>query len=147
MINNIRHIIFYFFLIYILLIPNYSYSKEIINILIKDKSYSVEIARLPLERRIGLMNRDSLPVNHGMLFVFEYERHLSFWMKNTKIPLDIAFIERDGTITEIQNMLPYSLKSIKSKFPVLYALELSKGSFHKIGALQGDKIIFPKGFK
>jgi len=141
------HIVNLFIISFIIFFSNFSYSSEKIDLIIKNNIFHVEVARVYSERQNGLMNRKYLPENEGMLFVFEYMRHASFWMKNTQIKLDIAFIDKDGIITEIKTMKPYSLKSVRSTYKILYALELNKGILIKIGAIEGDKVIFPKGFK
>jgi uncharacterized protein len=97
--------------------------------------FKVEIVRTPQERARGLMYRDSLPENQGMLFVFETEQRSSFWMKNTCIPLSVAFIDRNGKILEIRSMKPFDETPIVSQSnQVLYALETNLGWFadHKI---------------
>ena len=103
---------------------------------------SVEIADDPETRSQGLMHRDSLPENHGMLFVYPQEQILSFWMRNTKIPLDIAFIDGNGSILEVQQMEPHDEASHQSSQPAMYALELRLGWFadHAVGP--GDKVEF-----
>ncbi len=113
---------------------------------IKDAELSVEVARTPEEQQRGLMNRTSLGDRQGMLFVFEQDEHLSFWMKNTPLPLSIAFISREGKILEIVDMEPFSLKQIKSRNYCRYALEVKQGVFQDIGARIGDMIRFPEGF-
>ncbi len=104
---------------------------------------NVEIARTEEERKTGLMFRHSLEENHGMLFIFPRERLLSFWMKNTYIPLSIAYITEDGIIKEIYEMKPESLKPVHSRFAVKYALELPKGNFRKMNARVGSRVIIP----
>ena len=86
------------------------------------------------------MHRDSLAPDHGMLFVYEQEEHLSFWMKNTLIPLSIAFIDAAGKIVDIQDMMPLSEESKKSAYPARYALELNQGWFEKHGVRTGDAV-------
>ncbi|MFZ5806391.1 MAG: DUF192 domain-containing protein [Verrucomicrobiota bacterium] len=101
----------------------------------KDRALGVECARTPQERARGLMYRDALPLDQGMLFVFEKEQRVSFWMKNTRIPLSIAFIDRYGKILEIRSMKPFDETHIISRSDqVLYALETNLGYFsdHKI---------------
>ncbi len=107
---------------------------------LKDAKLKVEIADSPLKRAAGLMYRDSLSEDEGMLFVFFSPEKLSFWMKDTKIPLSIAFIDADGVISEIADMQPNDLTPITSKAKVSYALETNQGWFkeHKIKA--GDII-------
>jgi uncharacterized membrane protein (UPF0127 family) len=105
--------------------------------------FTVELARTPEERARGLMFRKSLPENRGMLFVYREDQHLSFWMKNTEIPLSIAFISKDGTIREIRNMEPFSLASVESKNAVRYALEVPQGNFSRLGIKPGDRFEIP----
>ena len=101
----------------------------------------VEIARTDEERARGLMYRDKLPDGKGMLFVFEYDQQLSFWMKNTYIPLSIAFIASDGRIIDIKDMQPLDLSSVQSSRPVRYALEVPRGWFSRVGVRPGDRVV------
>lgn len=94
---------------------------------------TAEVAATPQERAQGLMNRFSLQPDNGMLFVFERPEPLAFWMKNTFIPLSIAFIGADGKIINIEDMKPQSEESHWSKGPALYALEMKKGWFAERG--------------
>lgn len=111
-----------------------------ITLSINGRPLYVEVARTEAQRRKGLMNRDNLVWNEGMLFVFEEERLLSFWMKNTKIPLAIAFIDKDGKVTDIFDMEPYSLESITSTGMCRFALEVNRGFFNESGLSAGDII-------
>ncbi|HPC75022.1 MAG TPA: DUF192 domain-containing protein [Syntrophales bacterium] len=97
----------------------------------------VEIALTPEAQSLGLMFRDSLPWDRGMLFVYDRPQHLAFWMKNTTIPLDIAFISADGRIEEILAMTPLTEKIYRSGVPALYALEVNRGWFRKKGSRSG----------
>ena len=101
---------------------------------------TVEIAETENERAQGLMHRKKLPDGEGMLFVFDRDQQLSFWMKNTFIPLSIAFITSDGRITEIRNMQPRDLTSIQSSRSVRYALEVPQGWFSRAGVNVGDVV-------
>ncbi len=114
-------------------------------ITINGKALTVEIAKTENERAKGLMYRKSLDPDKGMLFIFESDRKLSFWMKNTVIPLSIAFINSDGIIKEIREMSPQSLAAVESKNFVRYALEVNRGYFKEKGIKEGDEIIFPSG--
>lgn len=99
-------------------------------------SLSVEIAETEEERVKGLGGRDFLPENSGMLFVYEKPRILSFWMKDTSIPLSIAFFDKDRRLTHIEHMNPsLELPLFQSKSPCAYALEVPQGWFekHQIG--------------
>ena len=94
---------------------------------------TAEVVVTPEQRAVGLMNRFSLKPDHGMLFVFERSEPLAFWMKNTFIPLSIAFISADGRIVNIEDMRPQTEDTHWSKGPALYALEMRKGWFAEKG--------------
>jgi len=99
-----------------------------------------EVAKNPNDRAIGLMGRKSLPENHGMLFVFERAGTQCFWMKNTFVPLSIAFLRDDGSITNIADMEPLTTKSHCSSEPVTLALEVNQGWFAKRNIKPNQKI-------
>jgi len=99
-----------------------------------------EIAKTQEERSKGLMYRKSLQDGCGMLFVFDKDEVLSFWMKNTLIPLSIAFIAYDGKIIDIKDMYPQDTNSIKSSRSVRYALEAPQGWFSRVGINVGDTV-------
>ena len=106
----------------------------------------VEVADDPAERAKGLMYRKTLGENRGMLFVFPEERELSFWMKNTLIPLSIAYIDSEGRIVDILNMKPLDDKPphYVSSEPAQYALEVNQGFFKKRGVKVGDRAELPQ---
>lgn len=101
---------------------------------------TAEIASTPQSRMIGLMMRERLAPNHGMVFVFEDKSQHCFWMRNTLIPLSIAFIDDDGTVVSIADMSPKSEASTCPQRPVRYALEMDQGWFAKRGVTAGQKI-------
>ncbi len=102
-----------------------------------------EIADTPELREKGLMHRTSLAESDGMLFVFEKEIYLNFWMKNTQIPLDIAYIDKNGIINEIYNMKPLDVSIIYNSIkPAMYALEVNSGWFNRHKIKIGSKIEF-----
>lgn len=101
---------------------------------------TVEVAATAEQRATGLMHRFSLQPDHGMLFVFERPEPLGFWMKNTFIPLSIAFISTDGLIINIDDMAPQSEATHWSSGPALFALEMRKGWFAERGIKPGDKV-------
>lgn len=103
----------------------------------------VELATTTEEQILGLMYRDKLEDKGGMLFVFPKEQTLSFWMKDTRIPLSIAFIKADGRIVQIESMKPYSLDSHVSKEKVKYALEMNYGWFKAYNVKEGDLVKIP----
>jgi uncharacterized membrane protein (UPF0127 family) len=81
--------------------------------------------------------------DEGMLFVYERQDWLSFWMKNTPLPLSIAFIDKDGKIVDIQDMESFSLDTHTSAYPARYALEMNRGWFAKEGIKAGDLVKIP----
>ncbi len=99
-----------------------------------------EVAASPEERSRGLMLRKGLQPNHGMLFVFESSGSPCFWMKNTLIPLTIAFIAEDGEIATLADMQPHDETSHCPTRPILYALEMDQGWFRAKGVKVGDRI-------
>ena len=101
---------------------------------------TAEVAATPQSRTLGLMMRERLAPNHGMAFVFEDKSQHCFWMRNTLIPLSIAFIEDDGTIVSIADMAPKSDASTCPPRAVRYALEMEQGWFAKRGVSAGSKI-------
>ena len=107
---------------------------------------TAEVARSDNEREQGLMGRTRLGLSEGMLFVFDRDEHLEFWMKNTPLPLSIAFISAEGKVLEIRDMQPFDLRTIRSKFSARYALEMNQGAFQKLGISEGDFLTFPPGF-
>jgi uncharacterized membrane protein (UPF0127 family) len=134
---------FLFFLSLILVVAGESaFSKEesFLFLILKEKKIKVEVVRSEGEKAKGLMFRESLEKEEGMLFVYEQEEILSFWMKNTRIPLSIAFIDKSGKILDIQDMEPFSLKSHISARPAQYALEMNQGWFKKNGIKVGDVV-------
>ncbi len=103
----------------------------------------VEVAITPAERAQGLMYREHLVENGGMLFIYPYPQELRFWMRNTQIPLDIAFIDHEGIIISIQAMdQTESDDHTVSPAPALYALEMNLGWFQKNGVGVGDQVDF-----
>jgi uncharacterized protein len=101
---------------------------------------TAEVAATDQARAIGLMHRERLAPNHGMLFVFSDKAQQCFWMRNTIVPLTIAFIENDGTILQLADMAPKSEASHCSQRPVRYALEMEQGWFGKRGLAPGAKV-------
>ena len=100
----------------------------------------VEIAATDTERERGLMGRTALAEDAGMLFVFDREQQLSFWMKDTLIPLSIAYINESGRIVDIQDMQPLDETPHPSTEPARYALEVNGGFFVARGIQVGHKV-------
>ncbi|CAN5246990.1 DUF192 domain-containing protein [soil metagenome] len=99
-----------------------------------------EVARTPMEQQIGLMNRQDLQDNNGMLFVLDEPRLECMWMRNTLVPLSVAFIGADGSIVNIEDMKARTDDTHCATAPVSYALEMPLGWFKKIGIKAGSKI-------
>jgi uncharacterized protein len=100
----------------------------------------VEIVASDTDRARGLMNRKSLGRNDGMLFIFDQPAYHSMWMKNTLIPLSVAFIDAQGTILNILDMEPETLDPHMSAGPSVYAIEVNKGWFAEKKVKAGDKV-------
>jgi uncharacterized protein len=103
-------------------------------------SIRAQLALTPQQRQIGLMYRQSMPNHEGMLFVFDEPGSQCFWMRNTLIPLSIAFLADDGTVVNLADMKPQSDESHCSARPVRYALEMNLGWFAKRGVKPGSRI-------
>ena len=101
---------------------------------------NAELATTPRQREIGLMMRPSMAANDGMLFVFERPAQQCFWMRNTLIPLSIAFLADDGSVVNIDDMAPETLDGHCSTKPVRFVLEMNKGWFAKRGIKPGSKL-------
>lgn len=107
------------------------------------RDFDVELAVTPAEQSRGLMFRESLPENGGMLFPFPAPRIAGFWMRNTLIPLDMIFIRDDGTIANIAaQTIPYSLDSVISDGPVVAVLEIAGGRSAELGIAPGDRVVW-----
>ncbi|WPM05675.1 DUF192 domain-containing protein [Borreliella sinica] len=132
------------FLFLVLLMPflsfgDHVYDKEIV---INKVKFFVTIASNELNRAKGYMGTAKVEYGNGMLFIFKEEQNLSFWMENTPLPLEIAYIDSSGIIKEIYNLEPYSRANVNSLYKAKYALELPKGSFSKFQIEIGDKVHF-----
>lgn len=125
---------------------NTQFSRGVVHI--KGKTIQVEIAKTQEQHALGLMYRKSLNQDSGMFFIFEESRILSFWMKNTFIPLSIAYIDESLRIVDIQDMSPVTSVLVQdppsyvSKKPARYALEVNQGFYKKHGILVGDLVRF-----
>ena len=114
-----------------------------VRVVVKGHVLNIELATTPETRSCGLSLRDSLPENRGMLFVYADPEILTFWMKDTHMPLSIAFIAADGRIVNIQKMNPFPITTVyASPIPALYALEVNQGWFEENGVAIGDVVEF-----
>lgn len=107
--------------------------------------FTVEVVDTPESRAQGLMYVQELGDDEGMLFDFKEERPVSFWMRNTFIPLDMLFIEADGTVLNIHvNARPHDITSIPSAGPVQFVLEIPGGRSTELGIAAGDQVEHPR---
>ncbi|GAB4221585.1 MAG: hypothetical protein Kow009_11560 [Spirochaetales bacterium] len=136
--------LFQFMIPFTLTISSCSSQSEEVVLKLGKEVFRVELADTPESRAKGLMFRRELPADRGMLFVFETDQKPSFWMKNTYVPLSIAFIAKDGTIREIFDMTPESLRPIVSTYAVRFALEVPQGAFRRAGVDVGYRIELPQ---
>ena len=114
---------------------------ERVTIAAAGQTLTVEVARTEAQRERGLMERKNLGPRDGMIFVFDRDDHLTFWMKNTPRSLDIVFIRKDGTISTIaENTVPYSEDSLPSSEPVRAVLEINGGRSRELGIEAGSKV-------
>ena len=106
--------------------------------------FKVELALDDPSQARGLMFRRSMAADHGMLFIYDRERPIGMWMKNTILSLDMLFVKRDGTITKIfERTEPFSERVLSSRQPVYGVLELNGGTVERLGIKSGDRLIHP----
>jgi len=150
--KNIRiYLLFSFLLLPILLVgcdeekPQTAWPQKLptTQMSIGGQTFTIEIANEDKEREIGLMKRDSIPSDHGMIFVFPVEEPRAFWMKSTWIDLDIVYVRADGTIDSIAPLRAYDISSVPSAGPAKYAIEFNSGVAAKLGIKPGDKLSIP----
>ena len=123
--------------------PAWTATKETLEVVTQSgvHAFNVEVVANDEERQKGLMFRKELPDGNGMLFDFKVEAPVSFWMKNTLIPLDMIFIRGDGRIASIaENTTPMSERLVPSDGPVRGVLEVIAGTARKLGIKAGDRV-------
>ncbi|ESY82997.1 hypothetical protein X740_03375 [Mesorhizobium sp. LNHC221B00] len=108
-----------------------------------ERSFSIEVADNEAEREAGLMFREDMADDHGMLFVFDETREVNFWMKNTPMPLDLIFVGQDGRIRAIEEGEPQSEAIVSPGEPVRFVLELKAGTAARDGIADGDLLRHP----
>ena len=134
------------FLLAALLLGGCRPTQERVTIAAAGQTLIVEVARTEAQRERGLMERRDLGPRDGMIFVFDRDDHLTFWMKNTPTALSIAFLSAQGKVLQIEDMEPFSESTIRSRIAARYALEMKKGAFSELGIKEGDTFTFPKSF-
>jgi len=115
----------------------------VVDMKVGSRSYHVEVAADEYSRMRGLMERDTLPGDHGMIFVFLQDTDEPFWMKNTRFPLDILFIDNGGKIISIGHMKPYDESNTLPGGMYRYAIELNAGDAAAAGVKVGDSVSVP----
>jgi len=109
-----------------------------------NRPFNLEVANNEETREYGLMRRDSMPTDHGMIFVFDKASNVGFYMKNTRIPLDIVFVDSDGGVISIKQMKPYDLSTTWADGQAKWAIELNLGAAAGAGVKVGDKLQIPE---
>jgi uncharacterized membrane protein (UPF0127 family) len=107
------------------------------------QTFTLEIADTDASQQKGLMERDSMPAGHGMIFFFPDEAEREFWMKNTRFPLDILFLNKSGTVVSIHQMQSYDEHLTSSDGPAQYAIELNLGAAKEAEVHVGDRLAVP----
>jgi len=121
-----------------------NYEVEKFEIQVGGKKLLLELAITPQKREKGLMFRDALQSGEGMIFVFESPQPMRFWMKNTRIPLDIGYFSPEGRLKELHHGKPFDLSGMPSSSNSLqFVIELNAGDYKKLGIRMGDKIDLP----
>ena len=129
------------FLLIIAVIVNTAHSKENrVTVAFDKMSWQLELAVTAAERARGLQNRSQLCETCGMVFIFKPVREVSMWMKDTLIPLDIAFVDAHGQIVAIHSLKPHDLTGVSSKQDIAYVWEMNKGWFSKNGLKIGNTV-------
>ena len=114
-----------------------------VSVPIGKRTFILEVATGGAARQRGLMMRDSMPADHGMVFCFAQEQELQFWMRNTRIPLDILYVNGSGRIVSIRQLKPYDETSVPSDGLARFAIELNQGAAAEVGIKAGDLLILP----
>jgi uncharacterized membrane protein (UPF0127 family) len=116
----------------------------IVSMKIGSMTFNLEVADDDYSRTKGLMERDTLPADHGMIFVFPVDTSEGFWMHHTRFPLDILFVDQSGKIVSVHNMKAYDESTTSSDGLYRYAIELPSGAAASAGVKAGDTLTLPK---
>ena len=120
--------------------------EERIDVVLGGETFRVEVARTAEQKRQGLMLHESIGPREGMIFVYNTDQHLSFWMKDTIIPLTLVFLSKNGEILQVEYLKPFSLKTVISKRAARYGLELPEGVLEELGVEVGNRVLLPEDF-
>jgi uncharacterized membrane protein (UPF0127 family) len=116
-------------------------------VLIGGQPFRLEVVATEGSRQLGLMYRTTMPADAGMVFVFREVKEQKFWMKNTKIPLDIIYLDAAGRVISVKQMAPLDETGVQSDGPARYAIELNQGTAARVGVKVGDLIDLPPRVK
>lgn len=116
----------------------------LVRVSLAGQEFELEVANAPATRQRGLMQRPAMPAHRGMIFVFPQEEVLSFYMKDTLIPLDIVFINSAQRVVAIKQMKPLDHTTVHSSAPARWAIELNQGTAQRIGLRVGDSVEVPR---
>lgn len=107
------------------------------------QQFNLEIAISMHDQEVGLMHRDSLAPDHGMIFISPHEQPQTFWNHDTHFPLDLIFLGSDGAVVSLKHLVAYSEKNVSSDAPAQYVIELNDGTAARLGVKIGDKLQLP----
>lgn len=116
---------------------------RVVQMPIGSRTFKLEVADTSDVQNVGLMKRDSMPEDRGMIFVFKESQRRNFWMRNVRFPLDIIFMDSSGKIVSIKQMKPYDESSVPSDASAQFAIELNKGAAAATGVKVGDTLRIP----
>ena len=116
---------------------------DVVEMTIKNKEFTIEVADNGDKTERGLMFRKSMPADHGMIFVFDIAKPYSFWMANTYIPLDIIYLDINGKVIAIHDRKPLDERGMAPPSPALYVIELNEGTANQLGLKLGDVVGVP----
>ena len=119
---------------------NQAHSLPVVPLYVGDQRIEVELALTPEQQAKGLMHRQAMAEMNGMLFSFERDKILRFYMKDTLIPLSIAYLDKDGVIREIYDMQPQDERIVASQWPMRFALEMNQGWFERHKVYPGQRV-------
>jgi uncharacterized membrane protein (UPF0127 family) len=117
---------------------------DTVSVTIKGTVFTVEVADTDAKRERGLMFRESMPDDHGMIFLFDVADKYPFWMKNTDIPLDIVYLDENRKVVDFHTMKPHDETPTPPDSPALYAIELNGGMVKKLKIAKGDIVALPE---
>lgn len=117
----------------------------VVHMQLGSEDFTLEVAATQISRQVGLMHRDTLPTDHGMLFVFTDEQPRSFWNHDVHFPLDLVFMDSSGQIVSLKHMDSFSEQTTPSDAAARYTIELNSGEADRLHLKPGEKLALPSG--